>query len=169
MGLAALPQAAKRVQQLEEMLSETEKELIMQFTFRTGDMELTEKFIEELIQPFAEKEAICKKFQALEDRKPDWIQTIENLVVSLERYRIQEEKIEKEIAELLSVYGVVLSEKEIRELSLKEWQRFTEKEKKVQTEEIETKTEKEKKEKKETEDTYGRGNTRSNSDYTCRL
>lgn len=166
MGLAALPQAAERIQQLGEMLSETEKELIMQFTFRTGDMELTERFIEELIQPFAEKEAICKKFQALEDRKSDWIQTIENLVVSLERYRMQEEKVEKEIEELLSIYGVVLSEKEIRELSLKEWQEFTEKEKKVQIEEMETKIEKEE---KETEDTYGRGNTRSNSDCACRL
>ena len=157
MGLAALPQAAETIQRMGDSLSETEKEYVMQFAFRTGDEELTEKLAEELAQPLADKEAVCRKFQALEDIYPDWIQKMENLVVSLERYRMQEEKAVKEVAELLSAYGIVLSEKEIREFSTEKLHEFAEKENTIQTEE------------KEERDDYGGRDTRSSSDYPCCL
>lgn len=160
MGLAALSQAAETIQWMGDALSETEKEYVMQFAFRTGDEELTEKLAEELAQPLTDKEAVCRRFRALEEIPPDWIQKMENLVVSLERYRMQEEKAVKEVAELLSAYGIVLSEKEIRELSTEKLHEFAEKENTMQTEE---------KERKEERDDYGGRDTGSSSDYPCCL
>ena len=120
MGLVALKQTAQMVCRMGEALSGADKEYVIQFAFRTGDGELTNKLIDELIQPEADREAVYQRFNALADFQPDWIRGIENLLVSLELYRVQEEQAIKTLAEILSAYGVELSEKEIRELSSEE-------------------------------------------------
>ncbi len=120
MGLVALKQTAQMVCRMGESLSGADKEYVVQFAFRTGDGELTNKLIDELIQPEADREAIYQRFNALADFQPDWIRGIENLLVSLELYRVQEEQAIKTLAEILSAYGIELSEKEIRELSSEE-------------------------------------------------
>lgn len=117
MGLIALERTAEMVCRLGGSLSEADKEYVVQFAFRTNDGELTNKLIDELIQPGADKAAVYRRFGTMVDFQPDWVQSIENLLVSLELYRVQEEKALKTLSELLSVYGLELSEQEIRELS----------------------------------------------------
>ena len=116
MVLTALKQTVQTVCRLGECFSGADKEYVMQFAFRTGDGELTDKLIDELLQTGADRKIIYQKFNTLVDFQPDWIRSIENLLISLELYRVQEEKALKTLAEILSVYGIELSEKEIREL-----------------------------------------------------
>ena len=49
--------------------------------------------------------------------QPDWIRRIENLLVALEMYRVQEEKAIQTLSELLTAYGADLSVEEIKEMS----------------------------------------------------
>lgn len=120
MGLVALKQTTQMVCQMGESLSGADKEYVVQFAFRTGNKELTDKLIDELIQPEVDRKAVYQRFNALVDFQPDWIKSIENLLVSLELYRVQEENALKTLTEILSAYGIELSEKEIRELSPEE-------------------------------------------------
>lgn len=117
MGLLALKQTAEMVCRMGEILSGADKEYVVQFAFRTGDGELTNKLIDELIKPGADKEAVYQRFNTLAGFQPDWIKSIENLLVSLELYRVQEENALRTLTEILSAYGIELSETEIRELS----------------------------------------------------
>lgn len=117
MGLTALKRTTEIVNRMGQTLSEADKEFVVQFAFRTGDGELTNKLIDELIHPDSDRKLVYEKFEAMADFQPDWIRGIENLLVSLEMYRMQEEKAVKTLSELLSAYGISLSEKEIRELS----------------------------------------------------
>lgn len=117
MGLLELNQTAQMVCRMGEMLSGADKEYVIQFAFRTGDGELTNKLIDELIQPGVDRETVYQRFNALTDFQPDWIKQIENLLVSLELYRMQEENAIRTLTAILSAYGIELSEKEIRELS----------------------------------------------------
>ncbi len=117
MGLVALKQTAQTVCQLGESLSGADKEYVMQFAFRTGDGELTNKLIDELLQTGTDKKMVYQRFNVLADFRPDWIRSIEDLLVSLELYRMQEEKAIKTLEEILSAYGIELSEQEIRKLS----------------------------------------------------
>lgn len=116
MGLIALQQTAEMVCRMGEALSGADKEYVAQFAFRTGDGELTNKLIDELIQPGADKKAVYQRFNTMADFQPDWIRSIENLLVSLEIYRVQEEKAMKSLTEILSAYGIELTEEEIKEL-----------------------------------------------------
>lgn len=124
MGLVELKQTAQIVCRMGESLSGADKEYVVQFAFRTGDGKLTNKLIDELTQPGADREAVYQRFSAMADFQPDWIRGIENLLVSLELYRVQEEQAIKTLAEILSAYGVELSEKEIRELSSEEIRKY---------------------------------------------
>lgn len=116
MGLAALKQAVETVCQMDSVLSHADKEYIVQFAFITGDRELTDKLIEELSQPEADRQAVYQRFHTVTDFQPDWIRSIEKLLASLEMYRTQEEKQITVLTEILSAYGIGLTEKEIGEL-----------------------------------------------------
>lgn len=115
MGLTALQETVQAVCRRGEVLSGADKEYVVQFALGTGDVELTNKLIDELAQPGSDREAVYQRFNAMAGFQPDWIRSIENLLVSLELYRVQEEKDLKALTEILSAYGIVLSEKEIRE------------------------------------------------------
>lgn len=114
MGLAAVTETAQMFQQKNIVLTERDKEFVVQFAFRTNDRELTNKLIDELTEAGADRDAVCRKYQALTGSRPDWIQRIENLLVSLEMYRVQEEQAVKTLSELLSACGISMSEDEIR-------------------------------------------------------
>lgn len=116
MGLIALQQTAEMVCRMGETISGADKEYVMQFAFRTGDGKLTNKLIDELRAPGADKKAVYQRFNTMADFQPDWIRSIENLLVSLEIYRVQEEKAMKSLTEILSAYGIELTEEEIKEL-----------------------------------------------------
>ena len=115
MGLVAVSETVQMFRQKNIILTERDKEFVVQFAFRTNDRELTDKLIDELAGADADRDAICRKYQTLTGFVPDWIQRIENLLVSLEMYRVQEEQAVKTLSELLSACGISMSEDEIRQ------------------------------------------------------
>ncbi|MDE5699333.1 MAG: hypothetical protein K2I96_18320 [Lachnospiraceae bacterium] len=117
MGLNALQQAVEKIIHMGDILSGADREYVVQFAFQTGDTELTEKLLDELSQPEADSEAVYSRFNTMTDFKPDWIRSIENLLVSIEMYRIQEEKAVHTLAEILSAFGMGLSEQEVKALA----------------------------------------------------
>ena len=114
MGLKAVTETAELFRQKNISMTERDREFVVQFAFRTNDKELTDKLIGELTAAGADRDAVCRKYQALTGFMPDWIQRIENLLVSLEMYRVQEEQAVKTLSELLSACGISMSEDEIR-------------------------------------------------------
>lgn len=112
MGLVAVAQAADLINAKQVTLSETDKEFVVQFAFATGDKELTNKLIDEL----ACEGAVLLKYSTMTGFQPDWIRRIENLLVALEMYRIQEEKAIQTLSELLTAYGADLTVEEIKEM-----------------------------------------------------
>ena len=115
MGLVAVSETVQMFRQKNIVLTERDKEFVVQFAFRTNDRELTDKLIDELAGAGADRDAVCRKYQTLTGFVPDWIKRIENLLVSLEMYRVQEEQAVKALSELLSACGISMSEDEIRQ------------------------------------------------------
>ena len=77
-------------------LTDEEIQLIVQFAFKTGDVEL------------------IQKYEAALDVKPKWVDQIENLLVAIEMYRLEEEKAVNRLADVLGAYGIHVSAEEIR-------------------------------------------------------
>ena len=128
MGLAAVTETAELFRQKNISMTERDKEFVVQFAFRTNDRELTNKLIDELAEKGADRDAVCRKYQALTGFTPDWIQKIENLLISLEMYRVQEEQAVKTLSELLSACGISMSEDEIRRTDTAQMQKRVKKE-----------------------------------------
>lgn len=128
MGLATVTETAELFRQKNVSMTERDKEFVVQFAFRTNDRELTNKLIDELADAGADRDAVCRKYQALTGFTPDWIQRIENLLISLEMYRVQEEQAVKTLSELLSACGISMSEDEIRRTDTAQMQKRIKKE-----------------------------------------
>lgn len=128
MGLKAVTETAEMFRKKNSSMTERDKEFVVQFAFRTNDKELTDKLIDELTDEGADRDAVCRKYQALTGFMPDWIQRIENLLVSLEMYRVQEEQAVKTLSELLSACGISMSEDEIRRTDTAQMQERVKKE-----------------------------------------
>lgn len=116
MGLVAVAETAELISAKQVKLSETDKEFVVQFAFSTGDMELTNKLIDELMEDGVDKGAVLQKYSTMTGFQPDWIKRIENLLVALEMYRIQEEKAIHTLSKLLTAYGADLTVEEIKEM-----------------------------------------------------
>jgi uncharacterized protein involved in exopolysaccharide biosynthesis len=101
-------------------VSEEEQVFIMEFAFKTKDKELTNKLIAELTVEEKDVVAIMEKYKTMFDRKSQWIGQVENLLVALERYRIEEEKAMNRLADILQAYGMDISSYEIRTTEIKE-------------------------------------------------
>ena len=128
MGLAAVTETAQLFRQKNIALTERDREFVVQFAFRTNDRELTNKLIGELAADGADRDGVCRKYQALTGFAPDWIRRIENLLVSLEMYRVNEEHAVKALSELLSACGISMSEDEIRQTDAAQMQERLKKE-----------------------------------------
>ena len=128
MGLVAVSETVQMFRQKNIVLTERDKEFVVQFAFRTNDRELTDKLLDELAGAGADRDAVCRKYQTLTGFVPDWIQRIENLLVSLEMYRVQEEQAVKTLSELLSACGISMSEDEIRQTDTAQMQERVKKE-----------------------------------------
>lgn len=92
-----------------------EKEFIAQYAFRTGDTDLVKKLIEELQEKDADREKVQTKYMQLADNKPEWAEQIENLVIALEMYRIEEDKAVKRITDFLTAHGIDISESVVKD------------------------------------------------------
>lgn len=120
MSLVAISETVEVLNHKQPIPAEEEKQFVVQFAFKTGDKELTNKLIDELSAPEKDREAIISKYTALVDMKPLWLEHIENLLVAIEMYRIEEEKAVKRLADVLNAYGIDVTIDEIRTAGPKE-------------------------------------------------
>ena len=54
------------------------------------------------------------------DKKPEWAEQIENLLIALEMYRIEEGKAVKRITDFLTAHGIDISETAVKDSDVKE-------------------------------------------------
>ena len=122
MGLYMINDAAANMAKTGHRFTEAEKEFVVQFAFKSKDKELTDKLIDELCECESRDDSaiVIRKYSALLGDKPEWIDMIENIIVALEQYRMEEEKAIAKLAELLDAYGIDVSEEKLREASIDE-------------------------------------------------
>lgn len=128
MSLVAISETVEVLNNNQPFLTDEEKQFVVQFAFKTGDKELTNKLIDELIAPVKDREAIISKYAAMVDMKPQWLEHIENLLVAIEMYRIEEEKAVRRLADVLNAYGIEVTIDEIRTADTKELKKKVQKE-----------------------------------------
>ena len=113
MNLAVVNEAVTEMNGVEHQFTEEEKNFVVQFAFRSGSKEDTISLIEALAHSVdkAESDEIMVTYRSKYDMKPAWV---ENLLVALEMYRIEEEKAINHLADILTAYGIDVSAEEIR-------------------------------------------------------
>lgn len=148
MGLAMISEAVTEICAKEHSFTDKEKEFIVQFAFKTGDRELTDKLIDELVAvtETVDSEQIIQKYSALYGVKPVWVNQIENLLVSIEMYRLEEEKAINRLAEILDAYGIEVTDEPLRSVDAEE------NKEKVQESQKDAEQEEEQKKKEETQE-----------------
>lgn len=114
MSLVAISETVEMINAQQSSLTEDEKQFVVQFAFKTGDKELTNKLIDELTMHVKDSSSIMKKYATMVDLKPQWLEHIENLLVAIEMYRIEEEKAVKRLADILTAYGIEVSIEDIK-------------------------------------------------------
>ena len=115
MSLIMITEAMKLMEETDADFGMEEKEFIAQYAFRTGDTDLVKKLIEELQEKDADREKVQTKYMQLADNKPEWAEQIENLVIALEMYRIEEDKAVKRITDFLTAHGIDISESVVKD------------------------------------------------------
>lgn len=120
MSLIMITEAMKLMEETDADLGMEEKEFIAQYAFRTGDTDLVKKLIEELQEKDADREKVMTKYMQLADKKPEWAEQIEDLLIALEMYRIEEEKAVKRITDFLTAHGIDISETAVKDSDVKE-------------------------------------------------
>ncbi|MFA9375629.1 MAG: hypothetical protein ACERKZ_02630 [Lachnotalea sp.] len=113
MSIQVISEKAETVAQ-KLLISKAEQLFVVEFAFKTSDKELTNKLIDELAVPNKNTDSIIAKYEAMLDEKPVWIGQIENLLIALEMYRIEEEKAINRLADILNAYGIDVTADEIR-------------------------------------------------------
>lgn len=120
MSLIRITEAMELMEKADADISMEDKEFIAQYAFRTGDTDLIKKLILELQEKDTDKEAIKTKYMQLADKKTGWAEKIENLLIALEMYRIEEEKAVKRITDFLTAHGIDISETVVRDADVNE-------------------------------------------------
>ena len=122
MGLTIISETVTEMCKLKHSFSDGEKEFVVQFAFKSGDKTLTNQLIDELFQceDGQESQSIMEQYAKMIDMKPHWVSQIENLLVSIEMYRIEEEKAINRLAEVLTAYGVDVTEEQVRRADAEE-------------------------------------------------
>lgn len=117
MSLLMISEIMQEKQEPLSTLSDYEKEFVVQFAFKTSDQKLTNKLIQELAEARDgdETKQIMQKYTAVYDQKPLWVNQIENLLVSIEIYRVEQERAISRLSQILGAYGIEVSEEELRE------------------------------------------------------
>lgn len=117
MNLEIVEETAFIMNEPKHPFTESQKEFVVQFAFKSGNKELTSQLMEELRQSVNETESnqMIQKYSTMIQEKPSWVAQIENLLLALEMYRIEEEKAINRLADILSAYGINVSVEEIRQ------------------------------------------------------
>lgn len=116
MGLMAINETVGQLGDKQSFLTNKEREFVVQFAFKSGDIQLAKKLIDELIDPDTNNEMVIQRFTTMMDIKPHWIEQIENLLVAIELYRIEEEKAVESLVDVLKAYGIDVTIDEIKNL-----------------------------------------------------
>ena len=120
MSLIMITEAMRFIEEADAVISMEDKEFVAKYAFRTGDRDLVKKLIEELQEKDADREKVQTKYMQLADNKPEWAEQIENLVIALEMYRIEEDKAVKRITDFLTAHGIDISETAVKDSDVKE-------------------------------------------------
>lgn len=120
MSLIMITEAMRFMEEAGADISMEDKEFVAKYAFRTGDTALVKKLIEELQEKEADKEKVQTKYMQLADNKPEWAEQIENLLIALEMYRIEEEKAVKRITDFLTAHGIDISETVVKDSDVRE-------------------------------------------------
>lgn len=118
MSLLSINDAATAMEATAHSFTAEEKEFIISFAFHTNSKDKTNKLIDEIIAAKDEDDSknIMDRYQSEEQESPTWIQSVENLLISLEMYRIEEEKAINRLTDILKAYGIDVSYDEIKKL-----------------------------------------------------
>ncbi|MGB4659914.1 MAG: hypothetical protein WBI07_12080 [Mobilitalea sp.] len=129
MNLGMVNEATVIMKERDHLFTASEKNLVVQFAFKTGDKEHTNKLIDELIQSKddIESQQVIHKYSSMHHIKPQWVEQIENLLVTLEMYRIEEEKAINRLADILGAYGIDVTLEEIRKSDVVELKEMVQK------------------------------------------
>ena len=119
MGLAFISETVMAVKNMPQF-SKEEQQFVVEFSFKTNDKDLTNKLMDELAVPDRDFEMIKMKYQTMYDKKPKWVGQIENLLVALEMYRVEEEKAINRLSDILKGYGIDVTPEEIRKTDTQE-------------------------------------------------
>ena len=122
MNLAVVNEAVTGMNGVEHEFTEEEKNFVVQFAFRSGSKEDTISLIEALAHSTdkVQSEEIMVTYRSKYDIKPAWVEQVENLLVALEMYRIEEEKAISHLSDILTAYGIDVSAEEIRSTKAEE-------------------------------------------------
>jgi len=122
MGLVIISETVSEMCKQGRSFSDGEKEFVVQFAFKSGDKSLTNKLIDELCEceDGQESQRVMEQYAKMIQMKPHWVSQIENLLVSIEMYRIEEEKAINRLAEVLAAYGVDVTEEQVRKADAEE-------------------------------------------------
>lgn len=116
--LEIISQAANMIAEIEKQgrpFTEREKHFIVEYAFKTGDMELVTGLAINMTNEKENNEPFMRKYSALLEQKEAWISQIENLLIALEMYRIEEERALEKITLALKACGVDVSVDEIKD------------------------------------------------------
>lgn len=104
MNLAVVNEAVTGMNGVEHEFTEEEKNFVVQFAFRSGSKEDTISLIEALAHSTdkVQSEEIMVTYRSKYDIKPAWVEQVENLLVALEMYRIEEEKAISHLSDILT-------------------------------------------------------------------
>lgn len=144
MSLTIISETLTEICKTKHTFRNSEKEFVVQFAFRMGNKDMTSKLIDELAA-CEEKEAadkVMEQYAKMYEEKPCWINQIENLLVSIELLRIEEEKAINQLAEVLSAYGIDVSEEQVRRADAEEIKEKVDEGRKEQESDVEEQTEK---------------------------
>lgn len=110
MNLAVVNEAVTGMNGAEHEFTEEEKNFVVQFAFRSGSKEDTISLIEALAHSTdkVQSEEIMVTYRSKYDIKPAWVEQVENLLVALEMYRIEEEKAISHLSDILTASGMGL-------------------------------------------------------------
>lgn len=98
------------------ILTEEEKNFIAYFAYQTGDMKKTKELIERLasLEAGSARRDVLTLYEEQLYKQPKVVRQIEEILVSIERYRIEEQKAINELSELLTNYGISINDEDLK-------------------------------------------------------
>ena len=121
-----MSKAMKIIQEKEAELAPDVQEFIYRYAYQTGDMELTARLIDEFAADGTDSRQIIRKYELTKTAVPSWVEKIENLIVALEMYRIEEEKAIARIVEFMNENGIEIEKDQVREADTQELSKMIE-------------------------------------------